>query len=88
MSTTKIEKSHDFKDKRGQDRRQNKARARKVNNERRRQDRRNMEFSELPWWLQRNYVDSTISNTPTKVKKPQKRKVTRTKVKSPKIKSD
>jgi Fe-S oxidoreductase len=66
MSTANVEKSQVFKDKRGQDRRQGTSQAKKIKKERRKIDRRNMEFSELPWWLQRNYVDAMIE--PTKVK--------------------
>ena len=69
MNAKATEKSHVFSDKRGQDRRQDTARAKKYKNNRRKSDRRNMEFSELPWWLQRNYVDSTISPVTTKPKK-------------------
>lgn len=66
MSTANVEKSQVFKDKRGQERRQDTVQAKKIKHERRKIDRRNMEFSELPWWLQRNYVDATIE--PKKVK--------------------
>ena len=63
MNTAKTEKSHVFRDKRGQDRRQDTERAKKFKNNRRKRDRRNMEFNELPWWLQRGYVDVDVNIT-------------------------
>ena len=75
MNTMKTEKSHVFNDKRAPDRRQETAQARKYKNNRRKADRRNMEFSELPWWLQRNYVDVNITPVPSKAKKLNKTKL-------------
>jgi hypothetical protein len=57
MSTSTTDKNSVFSDKRGQDRRQDAIRARKFKNNRRKADRRTMEFSESPWWLQRRYLN-------------------------------
>jgi hypothetical protein len=68
MSTSKTEKNHVFSDKRGQDRRQDAVRALKFKNNRRKADRRSMDFSDMPWWLQRNYVNVSLSPVPSKPK--------------------